>query len=241
MAGAAGTEHAAAHTNAVATLTAPMRSVLLATLLLLFAAPAAQAVTTVSIKVSPSESQFGGTTRITGTVVDDGAPVAGAVVRLDGKRYPFEDELAAVATATTDADGAYRFERELGRNWQFRVVAGSVKSERVRAYVYPATKLTYRARSSRVVKLTQRYELPRGVRLEQPTIFYVGKSGRASAPRVATGEIERIRPGRYRSTAIVRLPAAWNGRFRYASCFRYTGGSGMGDPRASCPRRFRFR
>ncbi len=80
----------------------------------------------------------------------------------------------------------------------------------------------------------------RGVRLKEPTIFYVGKSGKASAPRVATGEVERIRPGRYRSTAIVRLPAAWNGRFRYASCFRYTGGSGMGDPRASCPRRFRF-
>jgi uncharacterized protein DUF1416 len=219
----------------------PVRSVLLATLLLLFAAPAAHAAVTVSIKVAPAESQFGDTTRITGVVLDNGAPVAGALVRLDGKRYPFEDELAPVATATTDAQGAYRFDRELARNWQFRVVAGTTNSERVRAYVYPATKLTYRARSSRVVKLTQRYVLPRGVRLKAPTIFYVGKSGRSSAPRVATGKVERVRAGRYRSTAVVRLPAAWEGRFRYASCFRYTGGSGMGNPRASCPRRFRFR
>src|SRR6185436_10431088 len=151
-------------------------------------------------------SQFGGTTRISGTVLDDGAPVAGAVVRLDGTRYPFENPLAAVATATTDAEGAYRFDRELDRNWQFRVVAGTTKSERVRAYVYPATKLTYKARSSRVIKLTQRYRLPRGVRLKEPTIFYVGKSGRDSAPRVATGKVERIRAGRYRSTAVVRLP-----------------------------------
>jgi hypothetical protein len=208
--------------------------------MLLVAAPAAHAAVTVSIKVTPAESQLDDTTRISGTVLDDGAPVAGAIVRLDGKRYPFEDELAPVATATTGADGTYRFDRELARNWQFRVVAGTTKSERVRAYVYPATKLTFRARSSRVIKLTQRYRVPRGVRLKEPTIFYVGRSGRSSAPRVATGKLERIRAGRYRSTAIVRLPAAWEGRFRYASCFRYTGGSGMGNPRASCPRRFKF-
>jgi hypothetical protein len=209
--------------------------------MLLVAAPAARAAVSVSIKVAPAESQLDDTTRISGTVLDDGVPVAGAIVRLDGKRYPFEDELAPVATATTGADGAYRFDRELARNWQFRVVAGTTKSERVRAYVYPATKLTFRARSSRVIKLTQRYRVPRGVRLTQPTIFYVGRSGRPSAPRVATGKLERIRAGRYRSTAVVRLPAEWEGRFRYASCFRYTGGSGMGNPRASCPRRFRFR
>ena len=190
--------------------------------------------------MAPAESQLGDATRISGTVLEDGAPVAGAIVRLDGKRYPFEDPLAPVATATTDAEGRYRFDREIARNWQFRVVAGTVKSDRVRAYVYPATKLTYRARSSRVVKFTQRYRVPRGVRLKEPTIFYVGRSGRTSAPRVASGKTERIGSGRYRSTAIVRLPEAWEGRFRYASCFRYTGGSGMGNPRSSCPRKFRF-
>jgi hypothetical protein len=78
------------------------------------------------------------------------------------------------------------------------------------------------------------------VRLEQPTIFYVGPRGAERAPRAATVELERIRAGRYRSTALVRLPSKWRGRFRYASCFRYTGGSGMGNPRATCPRRFRF-
>jgi len=230
----------AAELSGVATLTAPVRSVLLATLILLLAAPAAQAVVTVTIKVAPAEGQFGDSTHITGTVLDNGAPVAGAIVRLDGKRYPFEAPLAAVATATTDADGAYRFDRKLARNWQFRVVVGDVTSERRRAYVYPATKLTFRARSARVIKLTQRYRVPRGVRLEAPTIFYVGRSGKASAPRVATGKLKRIRAGRYRSEAVVRLPAEWKGRFRYASCFRYTGGSGMGNPRASCPRRFKF-
>ena len=112
----------------------------------------------------------------------------------------------------------------------------------MRAYVFPATKLTYRARSSRVVKLTQRYERPaRSAPGAADDLLRRPARPGERAARVATGEIERIRAGRYRSTAIVRLPAAWNGRFRYASCFRYTGGSGMGDPRASCPRKFRFR
>ena len=110
----------------------------------------------------------------------------------------------------------------------------------MRAYVFPFTTLTFRARSSRVIKLTQRYRVPKGVKLKQRTIFYVGKHGRKTAPRVASGKLERVRSGRYTSSAVVRLPKAWNGRFRYASCFRYTGGSGLGDPRATCPSKFRF-
>lgn len=228
------------HALAAATLTAPVRSVLVATLTLLLAAPAAHAAVTVTIKTVPAESQFGGTTQIRGTVLNDGAPLAGQTVQLDGKKYPFEHLLAPLATTTTATDGTYSFERKLDRNWQFRVIVAGVKSKRVRAYVYPATTLTYRARSSRVIKLTQRYRVPRDVRLEEPTIFYVGRRGRATAPRVATGKLKRIRAGRYRSSAVVRLPASWHGRFRYASCFRYTGGSGMGNPRAGCPKRFRF-
>jgi hypothetical protein len=217
-----------------------MRTVLLATLALLIAAPAASAATTVSIKLAPVEAQFGRATKISGTVLSDGAALANTPVELDIRRYPFEEPFAPLTTTTTAADGTYAFEQAISRNAQFRVIAAETKSHRVHAYVFPATTLTFRARSSRVIKLTQRYRVPKGVRLEQPTIFYVGKRGRATAPRAATGELKRIRTGRYRSTAIVRLPAKWHGRFRYASCFRYTGGSGMGNPRASCPKRFKF-
>ena len=58
--------------------------------------------------------------------------------------------------------------------------------------------------------------------------------------RAGSGELKRTRPGRYRATAIVKLRPKWHGRFRYASCFRYTVGSGMGNPRAQCPKRFKF-
>jgi hypothetical protein len=217
-----------------------MRTVLLATLVLLIAAPAASAATTVSIKLTPTETQFGSTTRITGTVAVDGVAASGQAVTLEGRPYPYEAVFAPVVTGTTGPAGTYTFEQDLDRNWQFRVVATGATSKRVRAYVFPDTTLTFKARSSRVIKLTQRYRVPKGVRLEQPTIFYVGKRGRKTAPRVATGKLERVRAGRFASTATVHLPAAWKGRFKYASCFRYTGGSGMGNPRASCPERFRF-
>jgi hypothetical protein len=82
--------------------------------------------------------------------------------------------------------------------------------------------------------------VPHGVDLKRPTVFYVGRRGRSSAPRAATAEVERMRSGRFASKAVVRIPAAWKGRFRYASCFRYTVGSGMGRPNAKCPKRFRF-
>jgi hypothetical protein len=208
--------------------------------MLLLAAPAAHAAVTVDMKISPEETRYGERTDITGTALLDGAPFAGQPVVLEGRRYPFDDEFAPIEQGVTGADGTYAFKRELDRNWDLRVRVADALSPRDRAYVFPAFTLTYRARSSTVLRLTQRYRVPRGVRLDKPTIFYVGRRGAKRAPRVATGELERVRSGRYRSTAIVRIPESWNGRFRYASCFRYTGGSGMGNPRASCPKRFKF-
>jgi hypothetical protein len=219
---------------------APVRSVFLATLILAFAAPAAHAAVTVEMKLDPEEARYGEPTEITGTALLDGAPYGGQPVVLEGRRYPFEDDFSVLDSAVTAADGTYEFSRALDRNWDLRVRVADAVSNRERAYVFPDFTLTFRARNSRVIRLTQRYRVPRGVRLEKPTIFYVGRRGAKRAPRLATGELERVRAGRYRSTAVVRIPAAWKGRFRYASCFRYTGGSGMGDPRASCPRRFRF-
>jgi hypothetical protein len=218
-----------------------MRSVFLATLALLIAAPAANAATTVRIKLTPSETQFGTTTKITGTVAVDGVAAAGQPVTLEGRPHPYEAAFAPVVTGTTGPDGKYTFAQHLDGNWQFRVTGTGATSKRMRAYVFPDTTLTFLARSSTVIRLIQRYRVPKAVKLEQPTIFYVGKRGRRTAPRVATGKLERIRAGRYRSTALVKLPASWKGKFRYASCFRYTGGSGMGNPRASCPKKFRFR
>jgi hypothetical protein len=217
-----------------------VRTVLLATLTLLIAAPAASAAVNVDMKVADLEAEYGQATKVTGVVSVDGLPAAGQPVQLEGKRYPYTGSPVPLATATTKPDGTFAFSTKLTRNTVLQVTTAGAASGRKRVYVLPAFTLSFRVRSSREIKLTQRYVVPRGVRLTQPTLFYVGPRGKPRAPRVASAKLKRTRAGRYRSTAIVHLPAAWNGGFRYASCFRYTGGSGMGDPRARCGQNFTF-
>jgi Carboxypeptidase regulatory-like domain len=217
----------------------PIRALLLAALLAL-AAPAAASAAEVTLD-EPAETRFGDPTELTGTVKDAaGVPMPDARVTLVGRRYPFNGEFRRVATATTDAAGAFRFERDFERNWQVRVTLGTDRSKTRRAYVFPRFRLSFKARNMRVIALTQRYRVPHGVDLERPTQFYVGRRGRPTAPLAATADVRQVSSGRFVARATVRIPAAWNGRFRYASCFRYTVGSGMGDPSARCPSRFRF-
>jgi hypothetical protein len=208
--------------------------VLLATLIVALGAPAAHAAVTVDMRVSPEEIRYGSAAGITGRALLDGAPLAGQPVQLEGRRYPYDGEFRVLDEAVTAADGTYGFERELDRNWDLRVRVGDAVSRRERAYVFPAFALSFRARNSRVIRLTQRYRVPRGVRLEKPTIFYVARRGAARAARAATAELERIGAGRYRASTLVRIPSAWKGRFRYASCSatRAAAGWAIRAPRA---------
>ncbi len=214
---------------------------LLATLLLVATAPAAAAAPDIEIGVTPDEPRYRDEVTIAGEVTDGGMPLAGQEVVLEVRPYPYEGEFEELARTTTDAEGAFEFERRLDRNHVVRVIAAGVTSRRVRAYVYPRPDLRFVARNERVIRLTQRYRVPRGVELDRPTIFYVGRGGARRAPKAAVADVRRTGRGRYISSALVRIPSKWEGRFRYASCFRYTPGSGMGDPRAKCPRKFRFR
>jgi hypothetical protein len=78
------------------------------------------------------------------------------------------------------------------------------------------------------------------VRLSARTTFYLGPRDATSAKPVARAKPKRIGRGRYRAVATVTLPRAWKGAFRYGSCFGYSEGSGLGDPKARCPKRYRF-
>lgn len=226
----------------LATLDDFVRSLLLAIVLLLAAVPAAQAqaVATVGIAVDPQDQAFGKRTVVTGTVRLDGVPAAAQTVELLARVHPFDGEYRVLATNVTDADGSYRFAPRLYRNADLRVRSGATQSRRVRAFVYPAFTLDFRASSTEKIVVIARYHVPRDVELTRHTLFYVAERGRARGPVVARGEAERRRPGRYRAMAEVELPAEWKGRFRYAGCLPYSPDSGMGDPRVKCPERFRF-
>jgi len=99
-----------------------------------------------------------------------------------------------------------------------------------------AFELSFRALSPGVVRLYQRYTVPKPVKLSSPTYFYLGRRGAKKASVRKTAKVERTKAGRYTSQVDVTLPGSWHGAFRYASCFRPSPSTGMGDPAATCPK-----
>jgi hypothetical protein len=228
-----------------------VRSLLLAVLLLLgLAAPAA--ANQVSIEAGPDGGvRLGAASTITGTATDDaGVPLVGREVRLEVRRHPFAGVWRPLATTSTDAAGAYAFRPELDRNHEVRVrLIGTLPEADTlsvvrNVFVLPAFKLSFSQRADGKIRVRQDYTVPDEVLLSAPTRFYVGpcdlKGQRCTArfaPLVAEARTTQIRDGRYRATAIVKIPRSYEGRFQYVSCFTYSKGSGMGDPDTlTCPK-----
>ena len=205
--------------------------------------PATAAAAVVEIGVLPPDgADFGDTQGVVGRLTGAyGAPLAGRQVLLQARRYPFHRGFSDLATATTGLDGRFAFEHAFDRNHRVRVLVPALgdRSEAGSVYVFPRSNLTFRLVRRNVVRVTQVYATPRDVRLTKPTLFYVGRRGRRTAPLVARVPPRRVRRGRFVARTLVRIPKAWHGRFRYASCFPYN--AGMGDQKIGCPRkRYRF-
>lgn len=198
----------------------------------------AQAAPLLTVELARESVRYGAAHRVEGTLTDGTVPLGGQEVILEARRYPYEGSYRIVERGTTDADGKFELSTELDRNHRLRVVAPvqKVSSQRLQAYTLPGFELSFRAISPGVVRLYQRYRVPKNVRLSAPTLFYLGKRGASRASIRRTGELERVKAGRYTSQVTVTLPSGWNGAFRYASCFRASAGSGMGDPAQSCPK-----
>ena len=220
-----------------------MRIALLTVLLLLAgAAPAAAAELTLG--TAPRDGAIlGEDSRFAGTLTDAGKPLAGQEVTLEVRRHPFTGAFEFGQTVKTGADGAFRFVRRLSRNTDVRVSALGMgaTSPTLRAYVFPRARVSARTVRRNVVRITQSFTVPTTVRLSAPSRFYLGRGKAASARFVRAARPRRVRAGRYLARVDVRVPKAYKGRFSYAACFRATAGSGLGDPKATCPRRtFRF-
>jgi hypothetical protein len=214
-------------------------AVLLATSAALLAAPAAaQAAPTLVVDVAKPSVGFGAAHTVTGTLADGLTALAGQQVILEGRRYPYDGSYRVIAKTLTDAKGAFTFKPKLDRDSVLRVVAPlqRVSSGRVHTYTLPSFTLSYRAVAPGVARLTQRYTVPKDVKLSSPTHFYLGRHGAKVASRQVAGATRRTSKGHYAASVRVRLPAAWKGRFRFGSCFRTSPGSGMGDPKATCPK-----
>jgi hypothetical protein len=222
---------------------------LIVALLSLALLPAAASAAILNIEVQPKAgADYGETHSITGklTGVYD-SPLVGREVQLEIRRYPYKGRFTSVAKARTGLDGRFAFERAFDRNHQVRVFAPEFgdRSPVKAVYVFPRTALTYSLVRRNVIRLVQTYRTPKSVKLTAPTLFYVGRAGKPKAPLAAKAKTKPVMrngkrvKGRFRSRVSVRIPASWNGRFRYASCFPYNGG--MGDPHLGCPKkRYKF-
>jgi hypothetical protein len=228
---------------------------LIIALLVLAALPAVASAAVVEIQISPEGgADFGETHAVTGKLTGPyGAPLVGRQVALEIRRYPYNQPFRPAGTATTGLDGRFAFEHAFDRNHQVRVLAPEFgdRSEVKPVYVFPRTSLTFSLVKRNVIRIVQTYRTPKDVRLTAPTLFYVGKNAKPRAPlaakaktkavtRKVKGKKKRQRvKGRFRASAEVRIPAAWKGRFRYASCFPYN--AGMGNPKLGCPKkRYKF-
>jgi hypothetical protein len=226
---------------------------LIIALLLLAAIPAAASAAVVEIEITPAGgADFGETHAVTGKLTGPyGAPLVGREVALEIRRYPYKQPFRPAGTAMTGLDGRFAFEHAFDRNHQVRVLAPQFgdRSAVAPVYVFPRTSLTFSLVRRNVIRIVQTYRTPKSVKLTAPTLFYVGKAGKSRAPlaaraktkpvtRTVKGKQRRVK-GRFRASAQVRIPSAWQGRFRYASCFPYN--AGMGNPRLGCPKkRYKF-
>lgn len=179
---------------------------------------------------------YPGEQAIDGVIEERGRPAAGLEVTVEIRPFPFTGEYSVAGTLVSDAAGRISLNRHFARNHQvrLRVTGTEVTTAPETAYAFPGFRLSYRRLARNVLRLTQDYTVPREVRLTQPTLFYLGRRGAATAPYRARAATRRISAGRYRSQATVRVPQSYRGRFSYASCFRYSPGSGMGNPAAGC-------
>jgi hypothetical protein len=214
------------------------RLLTVAAALFLLLPASAHAAPALEIQLAKPSVRYGAAHTVTGTLADGATPLAGQLVVLEGQRYPFQGSFRELGRATTDAKGQFEFKPELDRNHRLRVVAPAQKlvSQALRAYTLPSFELSFRALKPGVVRLYQRYTVPKSVKLTQPTLFYLGAHGATKAGKRVSAKTKRTSSGHYTALATVHLPQAWHGSFRFGSCFRTSPGSGMGEPLASCPK-----
>ena len=206
-------------------------------------APAAAQANDLQVAVVPADATYGAPHTVEGRLTDAaGAPLAGQEIVIRYREFPYTGTFAPLAVTKTGADGRFSAGHLLlWRNADVRAVAADGTTSGIaRAWTYPSFALAYRPAGRDRIRLIQAYRTPSTVRLSAPTLFYVGPASSASGPVRARAKTRRTAPGRFVATATLKLPKAWKGSFRFASCFRYSEGSGMGDPARGCPTRLAF-
>src|SRR4051794_29147202 len=80
--------------------------------LVMLALPATAQAAQVSLTLQEPEVQYGTAHVAEGRLVEGTAPLASRAIQLQGRAYPYDRPFQTLATATTDANGAYAFTKK---------------------------------------------------------------------------------------------------------------------------------
>jgi hypothetical protein len=193
---------------------------------------AGAATTHIAATATRHSIPFRDSTRIVGRVT--GHPGGNGAIALDlqADPYPYGD-FTTTASATTAADGSYRFRVTPARNTRYRVILRSAPSDR--SAQVPVT-------VNELVSAHVRYETPGRARVvirsrHPADLGWGGKRlrwylsrGTASRLRLTkTAHTRTPRPGLTQMKTTLQVPA---GRFRVAACFNARSLAAMGPPGA---------
>jgi hypothetical protein len=211
-------------------------------MLLVVAATAGARAPTLTGHASRGRVEFGGSTRIFGSLADDPGGDDGVLLELRADPYPFGSSTHLALTRTA-ADGSYSFHIFPHRNTRYRVkLAGpaSARSPVVPIVVNDLVKARVRRLPLGRVKIAVRSHHPRDLDWGgRRAIWYIGK-GHHRPHRVKAKKTRNVRPGLTKLSAVLRIPTP--GKFHYGACFNAASRRALGAPgtHPRCGRR-RFR
>jgi hypothetical protein len=203
---------------------------IVSTLVLLAAAPVANAQAAPALTAAPARGEITYTksTSISGTLAESGTPVPAQAVTLEASPSPYKG-FKQIASSVTGVDGSYSFAVTPDRNTRYRVSASGT-SARTKVLVDEVLRSRPKALTLGRVRLrvTSRHpkDLPWGGR---KAFWYVAQGRNARFHRLAR---TRTHQARGVTTATAALPIARAGHFRFLVCFSAPNDHALGPPQA---------
>jgi hypothetical protein len=191
-----------------------MRFLALSFLLLLAAPAAAAQAATVTAAAKPSEIKFGGSTTISGQVLEAGQPALARPVEVQAKPYGSKT-FTKVGQSDTGTTGTYSVVVKPDRNTKYRVFSGTDKSDPLPVIVDEIVVWKVKALGLGRMRLTisSRHpaDLKWGGRRARLFVSQATRFDLLAKPRTTqSGETTRLS---------VDFPVALAGRFRFVVCF----------------------
>ncbi|MGI8578929.1 MAG: hypothetical protein ACR2K9_00005 [Solirubrobacteraceae bacterium] len=193
----------------------------------------------VSVGVDPTSVELGSRVKVDGHVTSAGVAQPDVQVVLFVQRFPYGHSFRPVAARRTTSSGGFIFKRSFDRNTRVRVqISGSATRSRVaEADVVPRTHLSdHVSRDLRKVRAVVTARSAPDVRLGGRVDIYVGRYKAQHLRKVSRPVIRPVSRGFARASALITIPASYNGGYNIVSCYVAPASAGMRERGFRCPK-----